>query len=73
MFNCQRIPPNMPNMFWTQVTQFLTNNGKDDGKLKEIRRFYVQDGKAIASPPIKILPDEPDSITDKMCKDTTAA
>ena len=52
MFNCQRIPPNMPNMFWTQVTQ---------------------DGKAIASPPIKILPDEPDSITDKMCKDTTAA
>ena len=56
----------------TVVTQFLTNNGKDDGKLKEIRRFYVQDGKAIASPPIKILPDEPDSITDKMCKDTTA-
>jgi len=53
----------------TVVTQFLTNNGKDDGKLKEIRRFYVQDGKAIASPPIKILPDEPDSITDKMCKD----
>jgi len=51
------------------VTQFLTTNGKDDGDLSEIRRFYVQDGKAIESPPIKILPDEPDSITDKMCED----
>ena len=28
-----------------------------------------QDGKAIESPPIKILPEEPDSITDKMCKE----
>ena len=53
----------------TVVTQFLTVNGKDNGDLSEIRRFYVQDGKAIESPPIKILPKEPDSITDKMCKD----
>eukprot|EP00438_Fugacium_kawagutii_P022554 Skav202585 [mRNA] locus=scaffold1305:65778:68649:+ [translate_table: standard] len=48
------------------VTQFLTTNGRDDGDLSEIRRFYVQDGIAIASPPIMILPDEPDSITDEM-------
>lgn len=53
----------------TVVTQFLTSNGQDDGDLSEIRRFYVQDGKAIESPPIMILQDQPDSITDKMCED----
>lgn len=53
----------------TVVTQFLTSNGEDSGDLSEIRRFYVQDGKAIASPSIEILPKKPDSITDEMCED----
>mmetsp|Transcript_123108 Transcript_123108/g.274940 ORF Transcript_123108/g.274940 Transcript_123108/m.274940 type:complete len:643 (-) Transcript_123108:276-2204(-) len=51
----------------TIVTQFLTNDGTDDGDLSEIRRFYIQDGKTIHSPPIKILPSSPDSITDESC------
>ncbi|CAE7370373.1 cbhB, partial [Symbiodinium sp. KB8] len=53
----------------TVVTQFLTTDGTDEGDLSEIRRFYVQDGRAIASPPITILPKTPDSITDEMCED----
>jgi hypothetical protein len=35
----------------TQVTQFLTTDGTDDGDLSEIRRFYVQEGRIIHSPP----------------------
>lgn len=31
----------------TVVTQFLTNDGTDNGDLVEIRRFYVQDGHMI--------------------------
>lgn len=31
----------------TVVTQFVTSDGTDSGDLKEIRRFYVQDGKTI--------------------------
>ena len=29
----------------TQVTQFITDDGTDNGKLVEIRRVWVQDGK----------------------------
>jgi len=56
----------------TVVTQFLTTDGTDSGDLSEIRRFYVQDGRAVASPSITILPKAPsypDSITDQSCKD----
>ena len=31
----------------TVVTQFITDNGSDDGTLSEMRRFYVQNGKVI--------------------------
>merc|ERR1712232_576853 len=52
----------------TQVTQFLTTDGTDDGDLSEIRRFYVQEGRIIHSPPSKILgPKNSDSITDEFC------
>merc|ERR1712012_254302 len=52
----------------TQVTQFLTTDGTDDGDLLEIRRFYVQDGRIIHSPPSTILgPKNSDSITDEFC------
>ena len=53
----------------TVVTQFLTTDGTDQGDLSEIRRFYIQDGKVFESPPIPILPGNPDSITDQMCED----
>merc|ERR1711963_3908 len=52
----------------TVVTQFLTTDGTDDGDLLEIRRFYVQDGRIIHSPPSTILgPKNSDSITDEFC------
>jgi len=52
----------------TVVTQFLTTDGTDDGDLSEIRRFYVQDGRIIHSPPSTILgPRNSDSITDDFC------
>ena len=33
----------------TVVTQFLTDDGTDNGDLIEIRRFYVQDGRKITN------------------------
>jgi len=53
----------------TTVTQFVTTDGTDDGDLKEVRRFYVQDGKVIHSPKTVILGKDTkfDSITDEFC------
>lgn len=56
----------------TVVTQFITEDGTDSGKLSEIRRFYVQGGKRIYSPPAVILESGADSITDKFCSDKKA-
>jgi len=57
----------------TVVTQFLTSDGTDDGALVEMRRFYVQEGKVIHSPPTVILNDKAtDSITDQFCADKKA-
>jgi len=54
----------------TIVTQFITEDGTDAGRLSEIRRFYVQDGRRIHSPPAVLLgPGEQDSITDGFCRD----
>merc|ERR1712019_162323 len=52
----------------TVVTQFITEDGTDFGQLSEIRRFYVQDGVRIDSPPAVILGhNDKDSITDEFC------
>ena len=57
----------------TVVTQFITDDGTDDGKLVEIRRFYVQDGNIIHSPASTILGPagftDTDSITDQFCEE----
>ena len=44
-----------------------TYNGKDDGDLSEIRRFYVQDGKRIENPVVTVGDSTYDSITDNFC------
>jgi len=50
------------------VTQFLTDDGTDDGDLYEIRRFYIQDGNIFDSPFSTILGgDDADSITEQFC------
>mmetsp|Transcript_73466 Transcript_73466/g.143686 ORF Transcript_73466/g.143686 Transcript_73466/m.143686 type:complete len:303 (-) Transcript_73466:352-1260(-) len=55
----------------TVVTQFVTTDGTDSGDLKEIKRFYVQDGLKIETPEISIPTDNgllvSDSITDEFC------
>ena len=57
----------------TLVTQFITDDGTDNGKLVEIKRFYVQDGVVIHSPSSTILGPagltDSDTITDQFCED----
>lgn len=55
----------------TQVTQFVTHNGKDDGDLIEIRRVWTQGGKVIknsGSPHLKGCIGEGDTLSDDFCK-----
>ena len=40
---------------FTIVTQFVTEDGTDTGALKQINRFYVQDGKAIPNSAGKLM------------------
>mmetsp|Transcript_83825 Transcript_83825/g.215796 ORF Transcript_83825/g.215796 Transcript_83825/m.215796 type:complete len:333 (-) Transcript_83825:425-1423(-) len=52
----------------TVVTQFLTVDGTDSGDLKEIRRFYVQEGKEIPNSRATILgADAGNVLTDDLC------
>lgn len=53
---------------FTVVTQFITNDGTDNGNLSEIRRFYVQGGKKIETPKTNVPGlGNYDSITDSNC------
>lgn len=49
----------------TVVTQFIKGS---DGKLSEIKRFYVQNGKVISNPESKIAGNPGNSITSTFCK-----
>jgi len=53
----------------TVVTQFVTGDGTDSGDLSEVRQFYIQDGKKIEAPSVKLNGNTYDSITEDMCKD----
>ncbi|KAL0949979.1 hypothetical protein HGRIS_009993 [Hohenbuehelia grisea] len=53
---------------FTVVTQFLTSDNTTTGKLKEIRRLYVQDGKVIQNSKTNIPGMATfDSVTDDFC------
>jgi hypothetical protein len=53
----------------TVITQFITVDGTDDGALKEIKRFYKQDGKIIETPTIPVGGfGSFNSITEDYCK-----
>jgi len=56
---------------FTVVTQFLTDDGTDNGNLVEMRRVWVQDGKVIPNA-MTNMPgiDTVDSITDDFCGQT---
>eukprot|EP01065_Artemidia_motanka_P047223 TRINITY_DN733_c0_g2_i3.p2 TRINITY_DN733_c0_g2~~TRINITY_DN733_c0_g2_i3.p2 ORF type:complete len:461 (+),score=175.73 TRINITY_DN733_c0_g2_i3:89-1471(+) len=52
----------------TVVTQFVTADGTDAGELKEIRRVYVQDGKVVKTPTLKVGGNGSfDSVSDEYC------
>jgi len=53
----------------TVVTQFVTDSGEDDGKVNEVRRFYMQDGKKIETPSLTVQGKQYDSITADFCQD----
>lgn len=52
----------------TVVTQFVTEDGTDTGKLSEIRRSYVQGGKKIETPTLKVGSSSFNSLSPDMCK-----
>merc|ERR1712045_410301 len=51
----------------TIVTQWITEDGTDEGDLSEIRRLYVQDGKVIKNSASPALGENFDSITGSYC------
>ncbi|KAK3376199.1 glycoside hydrolase family 7 protein [Lasiosphaeria ovina] len=60
------------NRVFTVTTQFLTDNGRADGELVEIRRLYVQDGLLIQNQAVAVAGKQVDSITDAYCNATSA-
>lgn len=52
---------------FTVVTQFITDNGSSTGTLKEIKRFYVQNGKVIPNSQSTISGVTGNSITTAYC------
>ena len=39
----------------TVVTQFITTDGSDNGDLKEVKRFYVQNGRVIENSKVNLF------------------
>jgi cellulose 1,4-beta-cellobiosidase len=61
----KRVDTNKP---FTVVTQFITTDGTDYGDLKEIKRFFVQNGQKIEHPMSNIPGVQShNSITDQSC------
>lgn len=60
------------NRKFTVVTQFLTSNGRADGKLTDIKRVYIQDDKVIKNVVAKAGGKEVDGITDGYCNATAS-
>lgn len=56
----------------TVTTQFITNDGTDDGEISEVRQLYTQNGKTVEHPMYSINGNKHNTITDQMCKDWVA-
>ena len=56
----------------TVTTQFLTNDGTDDGTISEVKQFYTQNGKTIQHPHYTINGKKHQTISDEMCADWVA-
>jgi cellulose 1,4-beta-cellobiosidase len=52
----------------TVVTQFVTDDGTDNGRLSEVRRYWKQGGKVIHAPPVMVGGKGPfDSLSQEFC------
>jgi len=59
---------------FTVVTQWLTNDGTDNGDVSEIKRFYVQGGHVVPNSETTNIPGKTyNSITDEYCNDQKKA
>jgi cellulose 1,4-beta-cellobiosidase len=56
----------------TVTTQFITVDGTDSGKLKEVRQFYIQNGKKIEHPKYTVNGKKHNTISDEFCADWVA-
>lgn len=56
----------------TVTTQFITVDGTDSGKLKEVRQFYIQNGKKIEHPKYTVNGKKHNTISDDFCADWVA-
>jgi cellulose 1,4-beta-cellobiosidase len=56
----------------TVTTQFITEDGTDSGKLKEVRQFYIQNGKKIEHPMYTVNGKKHNTISDEFCADWVA-
>jgi cellulose 1,4-beta-cellobiosidase len=54
----------------TVVTQFITDDNTDTGKLVDIRRFYMQNGKKFETPSLNVgSGGKHNSLSEEFCKD----
>jgi len=56
----------------TVTTQFITNDGTDEGQIVEVKQFYTQNGKTIEHPMYTVNGHKHNTITDKFCADWVA-
>jgi cellulose 1,4-beta-cellobiosidase len=56
----------------TVTTQFITEDGSDNGKLTEVKQFYTQNGQTIEHQMYTVNGNKHDTITDEFCADWVA-
>jgi len=56
----------------TVTTQFITEDGSDNGKLTEVKQFYTQNGQTIEHQMYTVNGNQHDTITDEFCADWVA-
>jgi cellulose 1,4-beta-cellobiosidase len=54
------------------TTQFITEDGTDNGQVTQVRQFYTQNGKVIEHPQYNVNGNKHDRITDEFCADWVA-
>merc|ERR1711982_199015 len=56
----------------TVTTQFITDDGTDEGTIVEVKQFYTQNGETIEHPMYTVNGHKHNTISDKFCADWVA-